>query len=209
MTSLLLTGFEPFGGYSVNPSEMIANELNGQEISRIKIVGKTITLRYKKIKQEIVELIDAHEPEFIIDVGQASRSAISIEKVAINLANAGKLAYNCGSTPNDEILDPKAPTAYFSTLPVMTLVQFLNDSQVPCYTSYSAGTFGCNQIMFHALHYIKTKGKTTHCKVGFIHLPLLPEQEANNPHSPSMDYTTMKKGISLIIKKLGELELSK
>ncbi|MHA1996078.1 MAG: pyroglutamyl-peptidase I family protein [Candidatus Hodarchaeales archaeon] len=208
MITLLLTGFEPFGGHSVNPSEMIAKDLNNVEFSNIRVVGKTISLRFNKIKQEITGLIDAYEPEIVLNLGQASCSAISIEKVAINLANTNNLPYNCGSKPEDEILEPSGPAAYFSTLPVKNLVQHLNDNQIPCYISYSAGTFGCNQIMYHSLHHVSTQEKTPPCRVGFIHLPLLPEQVVFNPISSSMDYNRMKKSISLILSKLGEMKSS-
>ncbi len=204
----MLTGFEPFGGYSVNPSGMIANDLDTQIFSKITVIGKTIPLRYNEIKHEITRLIDTYKPEIVINMGQASRTAISIERIAINLANAKRTAYNCGSKPTDELLESEGPAAYFSTLPVTNLVQFLNDNQIPCYTSYSAGTFGCNQIMYHSLHHVTTQENALSCKVGFIHLPLLPEQAVNNPMSSSMDYLIMRKGISLIITKLCEMKKS-
>ena len=208
MTTLLLTGFEPFGDHFVNPSEMIAKELNGQEFSKIQVIGKTIPLRFNEIKREITELIGKYEPGIIINMGQASRSAISIEKVAINLANTSKIAYNCGSKPEEEILEPSGPTAYFSSLPIKILVEYLNENQIPSYISYSAGTFGCNQIMYHSLNHISMKKKPPSCIVGFIHLPLLPEQVVFNPISPSMDYNMMKTSILLVISKLGEVALT-
>lgn len=205
MTNLLLTGFEPFGGYSVNPSQMIAIELDGKEFSRIKIIGKVISLRFHNIKREIIEIIDKYEPEIILNLGQASRPALSIEKVAINLATADHSAYNCGSKPRDEILEPTGPVAYFSTLPIRILVQLLKENHVPCFISYSAGTFGCNQIMYHSLHHIHNKNIHQETQAGFIHLPLLPEQVLKNPSTASMDYNTMRQSIELIISKMDKM----
>jgi len=203
MKKLLLTGFEPFGGFKNNPSDMLAQELNGQIINSIQVIGSTIKLRYKEIQGQIINLIRKHEPNIVINMGQATRPTISIEKVAINLADASRVAYNCGSKPEEEILIHEAPDAIFSSLPVKKLVTHLNENKIPCYISYSAGTFGCNQLMYYTLHYL-TKVIASR-QGGFIHLPLLPDQTVSNPQAPSMGYETMKKGIQLIIEKLGEI----
>ncbi len=137
-------------------------------------------------------------------MGQVTRPAISIEKVAINIADASKIAYNCGSKPDEEILIREGPAAYFSSLPVKKLVNHLKENKIPCYVSHSAGTFGCNQIMYYTLHYLATVSPSHHG--GFVHLPLLPDQTVTNPQAPSMGYETMKKGIQLIIGKLGEIQ---
>jgi pyroglutamyl-peptidase len=205
LTTLLLTGFVPFGEYSVNPSEKIASELNRKEIAQIQIVGKSVSLNYKSINSEITQMIEKFDPDIIINMGQAPRSAISIERIAINLANTTKTAYNCGSKPKDEYLERKGPAAYFSTLPVTHLVEFLNNNRIPCYTSYSAGTFGCNQIMYHSLHHLNTKRAGEGKRAGFIHLPLLPEQAIGIPQLSSMGFHTMMEGIKLIISRLGKL----
>jgi len=73
MKKLLLTGFEPFGGFKNNPSDMLAQELNGQIINSIQVIGSTITLRYKEIQGQIVNLIKKHEPDIVINMGQATR----------------------------------------------------------------------------------------------------------------------------------------
>jgi pyroglutamyl-peptidase len=203
MKRLLLTGFEPFGDFKNNPSDILAQELNGQNINSIQVVGSTISLRYKEIKVQITNLIEEHKPDIVINMGQATRPAISIEKVAINLADATRIAYNCGSKPDEEILVREGPDAYFSSLPVKELANHLKENNIPCYVSYSAGTFGCNQIMYYTLNHL-SKISPVH-QGGFVHLPLLPGQTVKNPQAPSMGYETMKKGIQLIIEKLGEI----
>jgi pyroglutamyl-peptidase len=203
MKKLLLTGFEPFGGFKNNPSDIIAQELNGQIINSIQVIGSTITLRYKEIQTQIIDLIKKHQPDVVINMGQATRPSISIEKIAINLADAGRIAYNCGSKPDEEKLIREAPDAYFSSLPVKKLVTHLEKNKIPCYVSHSAGTFGCNQIMYYTLHYLAKT--STSQQGGFIHLPLLPDQTIKNPQAPSMGYETMKKGIQLTIEKLGDI----
>ncbi len=204
LKKLLITGFEPFGGYQKNPSQIIAQELDEKTISKINITGRVIPLRYTEIAEVITTFIDEIKPHYIINLGQAPRPSISFEKVAINLANASKVAYNCGSTPNDEVLIREGPVAYFSTLPIKELVLHLEKHQIPSYTSYSAGTFGCNQIFYHTMHHVNNQNLTMITNAGFIHLPLLPEQTLETPHSPSMNLDTMMNAIKFVIEYLGQ-----
>ena len=110
--------------------DMLAQELNGQIINSIQVIGSTITLRYKEIQAQILNLIKKHKPDIIINLGQATRPSISIEKIAINLADAGRIAYNCGSKPDEEKLIRDAPDAYFSSLPVKKLVSHLEKNKI-------------------------------------------------------------------------------
>ena len=202
MESLLLTGFEPFGDYKINPSEIIAQELDGKTFTKIKVIGKSIPLRYTEIKPIIVNLINEINPIIIINMGQAPRSMISIERVAINLADVSKTAYNCDSKPDDEILVKEGPAAYFSTLPVKQLAKHLQNNDIPCQVSNTAGTFGCNQIMYHTLNHLDISSKIKSVLAGFIHLPLLPEQVVSSPQTSSMSLDLMKKAIILVIEFL-------
>jgi len=204
MKKLLLTGFEPFGGYKINPSDVISQELDDKSINNIKIVGKTIPLRYNEIYPIITELIEETNPEIIINMGQAPRSSIAFERVAVNLADVSKGAYNCGSMPDEEPIIEGGPVAYFSTIPVKKLVKYLTASNIPCYVSNSAGTFGCNQIMYCTLNYLDKNSFYHSIMAGFIHLPLLPEQTLNTPQSSSMSLSLMKKAIELVIEYLGK-----
>jgi pyroglutamyl-peptidase len=201
---LLLTGFEPFGGYQINPSDAISQQLDKKTINNVKIIGKTIPLRYKEIRHIITKLIEETNPEIIINMGQAPRSSIAFERVAVNLADVSKGAYNCGSIPDEEPLIEGGPVAYFSTLPLKKLVKYLTARNIPCYISNSAGTFGCNQIMYHTLNYLDINSLNNSIIAGFIHLPLLPEQTLNTPQSSSMSLNLMKKAIELVIEFLGK-----
>ncbi len=202
MESLLLTGFEPFGDYKINPSEIIAQELDGKTFTKIKVIGKSIPLRYIEIQSTVINLISEINPAIIINMGQAPRSMIAIERVAINLADVSKAAYSCGSKPDSEILVKEGPTAYFSTLPVKQLAKHLQSNGIPSYVSNTAGTFGCNQIMYHSLNHLDTSSKIGSVLAGFIHLPLLPEQVVNSPQASSMSLNLMKKAIILVIEFL-------
>ncbi len=208
MRSLLLTGFEPFGGYKINPSEVIAQKLDGKTFTNIKVIGKTIPLRYAEIQSIITRLISEIKPDIVINTGQASRPSISIERVTVNFADASKVAYNCGAKPNEEIIVEGEPVAYFSTLPVKQIANYLQKNDIPSYVSNSAGTFGCNQLIYHTLNYLDSSSQLDSVLAGFIHLPLLPEQVVGSPQSSSMSMDVMKKAINLVIELLDTLEES-
>jgi pyroglutamyl-peptidase len=204
MIKLLLTGFEPFGGYTVNPSDLIAQELNGKSIGNIEIIGKTIPLRYKEICPLIRQHIKEIQPSIIINLGQAPRPSIAFERVAINIVDASKTAYNCETKPKNQYIVEGGDVAYFSSLPIIKLVKNLLDHGIPSYISNTAGTFGCNQIMYCTMNYIQTHLKSNSILAGFIHLPLLPEQTINSPNSAAMSLELISKAIKLTIEFLGK-----
>jgi pyroglutamyl-peptidase len=201
---LLLTGFEAFGGFKINPSEKIVQILDNKEIFGLKILGRTIPLRYSKICPTIDHHIEEINPAFVINMGQAPRPSIAFERVGINIADCKTSAYNCGSKPVEATIIEGGPTGYFSTLPIQELTKYLQDRNIPCYISNTAGTFGCNQIMYCTLHIINTTPRYNSIKAGFVHLPLLPEQAINSPQSSSMSLDIMTKGIELVIEYLGK-----
>lgn len=199
MKKLLLTGFEPFGGDPVNPSSVIAQDFHRKVIGNIEIIGRTIPLRFYEIDNIICGYIEEFNPDIIINLGQALRPTISYEYVAINLAHISSESYNCGAKPNHETLTENGPKAYFTSLPVQKLVKHLSSHNIPSYISYSAGTFGCNQIFYSTMHYIHTNLNPNSVSAGFIHIPLLPEQTVKSTLSSSMSLDFMKKSIELII----------
>jgi len=202
---VIVTGFEPFGNFTVNPSWEAARALNGREIKSSKIKSFNIPLEYREIKHKIESLIDKHEPSVLISLGQSPRPVISLEKVALNFADLTEshTPYNCGSQPFDELLEVSAPAAYFTNLPVRKILNRLRENKIPSEISYNAGTFGCNQIFYSTMNkIIKDKLKII---AGFIHVPSLPAQVAAIQKSkkttiPSMDLHTIIRALEITIE---------
>ena len=116
----------------------------------------------------------------ILCIGQAGgRSGVTPEVVAINLREA-RIPDNAGNQPSAVPVVKDAPAAYFSTAPVRAMVQAINDEGIPAALSYSAGTFVCNDVLYSLLHHYHG----TQTKVGFVHVPFLPEQVKEN--APAM-----------------------
>lgn len=201
MPYLLLTGFEPFDDYSINPSAEIAKRLDGRRIDDWLIIGVELPLDYNSALQIIDDLITKHSPEVILCCGQSNRAMISFERIAVNAINVNR-ADNKGYIPENDIIIPEAPAAYFSTIDLPQLVEALRNESIPAYISYHAGTYGCNWILFNILHKIKIgefKAKAT-----FIHVPPLPQQaiEKKNMSLATMPLDTLVKALEIIIQNL-------
>ena len=148
---ILVTGFDPFGGESVNPAyeavKLLPDVIGGAEIFKLEI--PTV---FSLSGQAVEEGIRKYQPDVVICVGQAGgRASISVEKVAINFVDA-RIPDNNGEQPLDEPLQADGPAAYFATLPVKAMVQHVKEAGLPCYLSFTAGTYVCNSIMYNVLY---------------------------------------------------------
>lgn len=192
MRKLLITGFDPFGGESINPAweavSRLPDTIGEWEIHRLQI--PTVFGRAAEI---LVEKAQQIAPDAIISVGQAGgRKAITPEMVAINLRH-GSIADNAGAQPQDEPVAQDGPAAYFTTLPVRHMVKALADAGLPGAVSYSAGAFVCNDVMYTVLHRYAGTG----VRAGFIHVPFLPQQAAEGV--PSMALEEIVRGLEVCV----------
>ncbi|MGB5946582.1 pyroglutamyl-peptidase I, partial [Paenisporosarcina sp.] len=150
MKTLLVTGFEPFLSFTVNPTMKIVAELNEQQIEDFQIVGKTMSVDFKSSGNQLISLIKEIKPDAVISLGLAGgRSKITPERIAINVKD-GEVD-NEGHAPRDEVIQPEGPAAYLSTLPIRSMVETLNELGYPAAISNTAGTYLCNNVMYEGL----------------------------------------------------------
>ncbi len=196
MSRILLTGFEPFGGDQINPSWEIAKALNGQKIAGVNIIARMLPCVFGEALKVLQQSIDEVNPDLVLALGQAGgRSDFSIERIAINIDDA-RIADNAGTQPIDQTVVVGAPAAYFSTLPIKTMVAGLRAAGHPASVSQTAGTFVCNHVFFGLQHALHGSG----VRSGFMHLPLLPAQAARLAGRPSMALDEMLAGVSLALE---------
>lgn len=189
---ILVTGFNSFGGDTINPASIILENLP-KSINNNEILTLELPTEFKKSSELLKKYIDLIQPNIIISIGLAGgRSNISIERIAINIDDA-RIPDNSGYSPIDETIQSEGDTAYFSTLPIKAIIKNLKNKNIPCEISNTAGTFVCNHIMYEALYYIK-KNKLN-INSGFIHIPYLVEQNK----APSLELETMVKAINIAI----------
>jgi pyroglutamyl-peptidase len=154
--TVLLTGFEAFGGHSVNASWLAAQALHGRQIAGHRVVAARLPTVFDLSLRELQGLLDAHAPSLVLCLGLASgRKALSLERVAINI-NDASLADNHGAKPVDTPVVSEGPTAYFSTLPLKAMLQALRRHGLPAELSQTAGTFVCNHVFYGLMHLIAT-----------------------------------------------------
>ena len=196
--TVLLTGFEPFGGERINPSQEIVRALDGETIARHRVVGAILPVVFAATLPRLEDLLAAHRPALVLALGQAGgRSALSLERVAVNLIDA-RIPDNDGAQPIDAPVVAGAPGAYFSTLPVKAITARLQALGIPAAPSLSAGSFVCNQVFYALAHLLATR--QPHARGGFVHVPWLPAQAAHHPNAPSMALDTMIAGVRAAIE---------
>ncbi|WP_314640551.1 pyroglutamyl-peptidase I [Stomatobaculum longum] len=180
---LLLTGFTPFDGETINPAleavKRVKSEIAGMEIVKLEVptvFGESVRL--------VAEAIEREQPDFVLSVGQAGgRAAITPERVAINVDDA-RIPDNAGQQPIDVPIFADGENAYFATLPVKAMAEAIREAGLPSALSNTAGTYVCNHLMYGVLYHLNRHHKDA--KAGFIHVPYIPEQTADKPGVPSM-----------------------
>ncbi|WP_241601902.1 pyroglutamyl-peptidase I [Rosenbergiella nectarea] len=197
MKTVLLTGFEPFGDESINPSWEVVSRLGGVTDAEECIVCIQLPCVFGESLQVLLAAIARYSPTLVIAVGQAGgRTDISLERIAINIDDA-RIPDNRGYQPIDKPVVENGPAAWFSTLPIKAIVNALQQEGIPASVSQTAGTYVCNHVMYGLLHALGDKPEV---KAGFIHIPYLPQQAAKHPGSASMAAETVKQGLEIAIR---------
>lgn len=183
--TVLLTGFEPFDGETINPAWEAVKALDGVEIAPgYHIVSRQLPCVFQRSLKVLEQTLQALRPSLVIAVGQAGgRMDISLERVAINLDDA-RIADNAGQQPIDTAVVEHAPAAYFSTLPLKAMLVALRENGIPASVSQTAGTFVCNHVFYGLMHLLRDYSSMV--RAGFVHIPYLPQQAARFPGTPSM-----------------------
>jgi pyroglutamyl-peptidase len=198
MKRVLVTGFEPFGGDTVNPALETVKKLAEIPTENYEIRVCEIPTVFNKSLKHLEKTIVETKPDIVICVGQAGgRSDITVERVAINVDDA-RIPDNEGNQPIDTAVVEGGPVAYWSTLPIKAIVKEMNDKGIPASVSQTAGTFVCNHLFYGLMNQLAHLNKTI--TGGFLHIPFLPEQAARIPGQPSMALETIVKGLVAAIE---------
>lgn len=196
MPVVLVTGFEPFGADSINPSWMAAQALHGRVVAGHRVVGAQLPTVFGAAIDTLGEQLRRHRPVLVIATGQAGgRAALSLERVAINV-NDARIPDNEGAQPVDTAVIADAPAAYFTTLPIKAMLAALLDAGIAAEVSQTAGTFVCNHVFYGLMHLLATQPELRHTRGGFIHVPWLPGQG-----QPSMSLDRLVAGLKVAIER--------
>jgi pyroglutamyl-peptidase len=195
LPTVLVTGFDPFGGNTINPSWMAAQALHGRLAGGHRIVGARLPTVFGHSMDVLRELLLRHRPALVICCGQAGgRAALSLERVAINV-NDARIPDNAGAQPVDTPVLAGGPAAYFTNLPIKAMLVALLDEGINAEVSQTAGTFVCNHVFYGLMYELATKPELSHARGGLIHVPWLPQQG-----QPSMRLDEIVAGLKLAIE---------
>ncbi len=193
---ILVTGFGSFLNNSENSSieilKLLPKRIYGHEIITVEL-----PVVYDECFEVLRPFIEKHHPDIILNLGLATgRKAISLERVAINL-NDSLSEDNNGNIFIDRPIIKTSNNAYFSTLPLKKIAKRMTSKNVPVEISLTAGSYVCNNLMYHVLHYLDENNLMT--KAGFVHLPDMRETTpVENKNALKLDI--MLEGVIDVIK---------
>lgn len=201
MMKILVTGFDPFGGDTINPAleavNLLPYEIQGHTIEKLEI--PTV---FNKSKVTIENKLKATHFDIVLAIGQAGgRFELTPERIGINIDDA-RIPDNEGNQPIDEMIQSSGDAAYFSNLPVKRMTEAIKTAGVPARLSNTAGTFVCNHILYQ-LGFLQAT-QFPNIKFGFIHVPFIPEQVTDKPDQPSMSIQTIAKGLKAALEAIIE-----
>ena len=196
MKHLLITGFDPFGGETVNPAWEAVSRLP-DIIGGFRLTKLRIPTVFGDAARQVLAAAVHDAPDVILCVGQAGgRDAVTPERIAINCMDA-RIPDNAGNQPREMPVIPGGADGIFSTVPVSAMAEAVTAAGLTGRVSNTAGTFVCNDTLYRLLHHYAH----TPVRVGFIHVPHLPQQAKEK--GPSMSLEDIIRGLSAAIMSIG------
>lgn len=201
--TLLLSGFEPFGGSPINPSMELARRLEGRTVGAWSIRTCVLPVVTEAAPDLLDEAIALHRPAVVVACGENARAAgLEVERVAVNLRDHA-IGDNAGNRLVKSPVFAGGPPRLHASLPVEAMVSASLAAGVPASLSGSAGTYLCNEVMYELLRRHAAAG----VRGGFLHMPRLPEQAS--PGSPSMPLDEIERGALAMLAAIGVVAASK
>ncbi len=198
MYKLLITGFDPFGHYQINPSWEVVKTLP-DKIGTFSLTKLILPNIYGLETRMLLEKAQEIEPDIILMLGMDSGTTkVHIDTVAINIQDA-LMEDNMGRRPWNKPIIENGPAAYFATIPAHELVQQLQKEGLHVHLGYSSGGYVCNDVFYSVAH----KFNNTNTKFGFIHIPLLPQMVWDEKEALPLEQSL--KIVTRIIELLGEM----
>jgi pyroglutamyl-peptidase len=199
---ILISGFEPFGGSTVNPTEKLVRAIAEETFTGVALKTVLLPVYFDDCVDLLLQEIEEFRPDAVISCGLAGgRTGITPERIAVNLKDiATDASYpdNKGARPHDMPINPDGPDGLFTKLPIRRMVSCLKEAGIPASISYTAGTFICNNTMYGVLDYIRKNDLSM--IAGFVHFPASEEMAEEHPAWPTLPQEMMLQGLRTIIQ---------
>lgn len=199
---VLVTGFEPFGEMTVNPTQQLMAALAARGVEGVDLHTAVLPVEYDACLDALVAETDRLRPDAVIACGLAAgRTAVTPERIGINVKDTARtesaLTDNAGRAPTDETIGD-GPDGLFSTLPVRQIQRALVAAGVPSTVSNTAGTYICNNTMYGVLDHLRREGRDT--LAGFVHFPASTEMAVADPRLPSLPLDLMERALVVVVE---------
>jgi pyroglutamyl-peptidase len=174
--TVVVTGFEPYGGRRINPAAEVAKAVDGSTIDGYAVIGAILPVSQRGLRERLEALLTELRPAVVVSLGLAPGEAmIRLERFGLNLLDF-EIADNDGARLADAPIEANGGIAVRASLPLRAIERALLDSGIPARLSSTAGTFLCNATLYSLVRLLEERLPAA--LGGFIHLPYLPEQVA-------------------------------
>ncbi|WP_458460898.1 pyroglutamyl-peptidase I [Paenibacillus sp.] len=201
MVKILISGFEPFGGDTVNPTGALMKALASEVMEGAELKTVLLPVHFNECADLLIAEMEAYRPDVVIACGLAKgRTSITPERIAVNVKDIppGSYADNQGQRPVDEPIVDGSPDGLFSTLPIRAMVNDMSAAGIPAAVSNTAGTYICNNTMYRVLDYIRVAQLPI--RAGFVHFPASTEMAVLQPSVPSLPIPMMLDALRIMIR---------
>jgi pyroglutamyl-peptidase len=170
LSSLLLTGFLPWGAHAENPSAILAERLHGARIGSATVRSLVLPVDLERSWNAVEKALDegGDAPLAILSLGLAARRRVMcLETRGANLTRFREPDV-AGRRPDEGPLVPGAPPHLPATYPNRRALAALKAARVPARLSRDAGGFICNALLYRAL--LRHRNAPS-VPAGFLHIP--------------------------------------
>lgn len=191
MTRILLTGFEPFLGRSVNPSWEAVRQLDGEVVGGAWVRSVRVPVVYEESVRIIAAELEREPVDALIIGGLAhGRASVNVEALAHAIGDVPWSPDNAGRALANERSDGRqeGPDALLATAPVRAVTAALNAAGIPAVVSWDGGAYVSNATLYGALRHARDRDLAL--RATYLHVPALPEMTTGTT-APSMPLETI------------------
>lgn len=177
--TVVLSGFGSYEGVAVNPSRRVVEEMERRGLPevegvRIDVHGVLLPVSFAKAWPVLCESIERFHPDIVVATGLKRRArAVELERCATNLMDASRPDADNMSPRSTPVRD-EGPAAYWTRLPLRSILRDFAGEGIAATLSSDAGTFVCNSLFYQLLDWARFRGRVL---AGFVSLPPVPEGE--------------------------------
>ncbi|KAE8128806.1 MULTISPECIES: pyroglutamyl-peptidase I [Bifidobacterium] len=188
--NVVISGFGPYEGVESNPAYEVPAALAGRGLGErgderddalrdveVSITATRLPISFGSAWPTLLKTIEAVNPDIVIATGlkQASHG-IRLERCAINVMDASRPDAD-NALPTRLPIDAQGPAAYWTRLPLRSILADFTRDGIPASLSSDAGTFVCNSLFYNLLNWSSSQPRVLS---GFVNFPMLTDADGTD-----------------------------